>query len=117
MSFNFENLKIWQKSLELSGKISTIVKKFPQDELFVLTTQIKKAADSVNLNIAEGSIGQQSKAEYRRFLGYSTRSAIEVISCLHLAKARNLISKPAFEAIYEEYEDLIVTIEALRKTL
>jgi four helix bundle protein len=55
-----------------------------------LSPQIRRAADSIALNIAEGSTGQ-SNAEFKRFLGISLRSAIEVIACLHLGKKRNVI--------------------------
>ncbi len=66
MAFNFEKLKIWQPALALSGAISDMVKDFPKDE-FILSSQVKRAADSVVLNIAEGST-LQSKVEFRRFL-------------------------------------------------
>lgn len=55
MAFKFENLKVWQSAVELSGEMSESVKAFPKDELFVLTSQIKRATDSISLNIAEGS--------------------------------------------------------------
>jgi four helix bundle protein len=70
MAFKFEELKVWQISLRLSNEIDIIAKNFPKIELFSLSNQIKKAADSVNLNIAEGCMGQ-SKAEFSRFLTYS----------------------------------------------
>ena len=60
----FEQLIVWQKSLELTGLVHQLTIGFPRDELFVLTAQIKRAADSVNLNIAEGSTGQ-SNAEFK----------------------------------------------------
>ena len=53
MAFKFENLQVWQESLELTGIVHEISPKFPQTEQFVLTSQIQRAADSVNLNIAE----------------------------------------------------------------
>jgi four helix bundle protein len=59
MSFKFEKLIVWQKAVDLSG-IHDLTKSFPKDELFVLTAQIKRAADSVSLNIAEGSPGNQT---------------------------------------------------------
>lgn len=111
MAFNFENLRVWQKSLELTNRIDGLAKSFPKDELFILTAQIKRAADSVNLNIAEGSTGQ-SKAEFKRFLGISLRSAIEVISCLYIGKERNLIDHNNFTIFYKEYEELIISIQA-----
>ena len=52
MAFKFEQLRVWQKSLELTSLVHNTTKLFPKDELFVLTSQIKRAAYSVNLNIA-----------------------------------------------------------------
>jgi four helix bundle protein len=64
-----------------------LTKSFPKDELFILSSQIKRAADSVSLNIAEGSTGQ-SNDEFKRFLGYATRSGAEVAGCLYLTRSR-----------------------------
>ena len=68
MPFKFEQLTVWQLAVELSDKINELTKSLPKDELFILTSQIKRAADSVSLNIAEGSTGQ-SNDEFKRFLG------------------------------------------------
>lgn len=84
MSFKFEKLIVWQKAVDLSENINELTKTFPRDEIYVLTSQIKRAADSVSLNIAEGSTGQ-SNPEFNRFLCYALRSDIEVVGCLHLA--------------------------------
>jgi len=86
MAFNFESLLVWQKALDLTEEVDSLTKKsFPKDELYVLTSQIKRAADSVVLNIAEGCTGQ-TNAVFKQFLGYSLRSGIEVVSCLFIAK-------------------------------
>ena len=116
MAFIFEKLRVWQKSLELSNKIDGLTKTFPKEELFLLTAQIKRAADSVNLNIAEGSTGQ-SKTEFKRFLGISLRSGIEVISCLYIGKERKIINDVNFNLFYKQYEELIIPIQALRNSL
>ena len=58
MPFKFENLIVWQKAVDLSDIIHQLIKKFPKDELYILSSQFKRAADSVSLNIAEGSTGQ-----------------------------------------------------------
>lgn len=58
MPFKFEKLKVWQKSLDLTAIVNDIAAKFPKEELYVLLSQIKRAADSIALNIAEGSTGQ-----------------------------------------------------------
>ena len=85
MPFKFEKLIVWQKALELSDEVNKLTKTFPKDELFILTSQIKRAADSVALNIAEGSTGQ-TNPEFSRFLSYSLRSNIEVVGCIFIAK-------------------------------
>ena len=116
MPFKFENLKVWQKAVDLSEAIHQLTLAFPKDELFVLTSQIKRAADSISLNIAEGSTGQ-SNAEFVRFLGYALRSNIEVVGCLHLAKRREYIDIETFKVLYHNCEEILVMINALKKSL
>lgn len=98
MAFKFEKLEVWRESVELSSAVHNVTLSFPKDELYVLTSQIKRAADSVSLNIAEGSTGQ-TNAEFRRFLSFAIRSGIEVIGCIYLAKKRNLINEDDFNFI------------------
>lgn len=116
MAFRFENLKIWQNAFELSNEIDKLSQQFPKRELFSLSSQIKRAADSVVLNIAEGSTGQ-SKAEFKRFLGIALRSAIEVVSCLFMAKERKYLDNEIFKFFYDKYETLCKMITKLRDTL
>ncbi len=96
--------------------VHVVSKTFPKDELFILTSQIKRAADSVSLNIAEGSTGQ-SDAEFRRFLGIALRSDIEVVACIHLARKRGFIKNEDFERIYSLCEEILVMINSLRNKL
>ena len=98
--FKFEKLIIWQKSMDLGEDIDKLSNKFPSKEQFNLTSQIRRAVDSIALNISEGSIGQ-SKPEYRRFLGYSIRSLAEVVTCLHKANRRDYITQKEFDQYYE----------------
>jgi four helix bundle protein len=100
MSFKFEKLKVWQKAVDLSTDVNELTRTFPKEELFILSGQIKRAADSVSLNIAEGSTGQ-TNAEFNRFLGFALRSNIEVVGCLYLAQRRNLIDQENFTKIYK----------------
>jgi four helix bundle protein len=88
MPFKFENLLVWQKALDLSDEINILSRRcFPKDELFILTSQIKRAADSVVLNIAEGCTGQ-TNAVFKNFLSYSIRSSVEVVACLIYSKEK-----------------------------
>ncbi len=116
MGFNFEKLIVWQDAVELTGRIHELTLTFPKEELYVLTSQIKRAADSIAFNIAEGSTGQSNK-EFGRFLGYAIRSGIEIISCLYVGKKRGLINDAAFKEYYQITEQLIIKTQALRKSL
>ena len=115
MAFRFEDLQVWQKALDLGEQVNQLTKEFPKEEIYILTSQIKRAADSVVLNIAEGSTGQ-SKAVFKVFLSYSLRSAIEVVSCLFIARKRNIIRDEKFKLLYSEYESLVKMITALKNS-
>jgi four helix bundle protein len=116
MAFKFESLKVWQAAIELSGEVADLVRTFPKSEMYVLSSQIQRASDSVALNIAEGSTGQ-SNAEFRRFLGIALRSAIEVVCCLHLGKRRGLIASEDFDRFYDRLTVLVKSIQALRNAI
>ena len=106
MAFRFEDLKVFHIAVDLSNKIDLITDTFPVKEKYSLVPQMKKAADSVILNIAEGSIGQ-SIPEFKRFLSMSMRSAIEVVAALYLCLKRNYISEEQHKKYYSEYEVLV----------
>jgi four helix bundle protein len=116
MAFKFENLEVWQEALELTGIVHEASGKFPVKELYVLTSQIKRAADSVALNIAEGSTGQSNR-EFKKFLGYAIRSCIEVVACIYVAKRRKIILDDDFIAVYNFSDRLVKRIQALKKAI
>ena len=116
MTFKFEKLIVWQKSLDLSDEVNQLTKSFPKDELYVLASQIKRAADSVSLNIAEGSTGQ-TNPEFSRFLGIALRFNIEVVGCIFLAQRRGYITQEKFDRIYKMCEEILVMINSLRNSL
>ena len=116
MPFKFEKLIVWQKALDLSEAINRLTKQFPKEELYILSSQIKRAAGSVSLNIAEGSTGQ-TNPEFRRFLSYALRSNIEVVGCIFIGQRRNIITQPDFDKIYKLCEEILVMINGLKRTL
>ncbi len=116
MAFKFENLKVWQLSLELTDEIDSVVQKFPQHELYSLSSQIRRAANSVSLNIVEGSTGL-TNAEFKRFLAIANRSALEVVGCLYLARRRSYIDDNVFKHLYDRIEILVKMIQALINSL
>lgn len=116
MSFKFERLIIWQKSMNFGEEIHCLSDTFPQKEIYNLTSQINRAADSIALNIAEGSI-LQSSAEFKKFLGYSIRSLAEVVTCLYKAEKRNYCDKEKFNKLYNDSFNLMNQIIAFRNQL
>jgi four helix bundle protein len=95
MRFKFEKLDIWRKTMDFGEEIYTLSAKFPNKELFNLSSQILRTADSIALNISESSI-KQSHAEFKRFMGYAIRSLAEVVTCLHKAKRRKYFTEDEF---------------------
>ncbi|WP_336961616.1 four helix bundle protein [Chryseobacterium contaminans] len=116
MSFKFEKLVIWQKSMDFGEQVFNLSQSFPKDEVFNLTSQIRRAADSIALNISEGSI-LQSKLEFKKFLGYSIRSLAETVTCLYKAKNRKYITEIEFERFYNESYILMNQIIAFRNQI
>ena len=113
MKFKFEKLKIWQKGMDLADELFTLSKKFPKEELYNLTSQVRRASDSIALNISEGSFSQ-SNPEYRKFLGYSIRSLAEVVTCLHKSIRRKYISEKEFSQYYDDSFNLMNMLIAFR---
>jgi four helix bundle protein len=111
MAFKFENLVVWKRSLDLGEKINEIASTFPSKELFNLSSQIRRAAHSIGLNIAEGSAGQ-SNPEQKRFLIFANRSVLEVAACIIKAKRRSYIDEKTFTRIYKDCETLVRMLQA-----
>jgi four helix bundle protein len=95
MQFKFEKLIIWQKAMDYGESIFRLSYKFPEEEMYNLSSQIRRAVDPVALNISEGSIGQ-SNPGFKKFTGFAIRSLAEVVTCLHKASRRNYVSEEEF---------------------
>lgn len=116
MPFKFEKLEIWRQAIDMADDVHNLTRSFPKEETFSLSAQMKRAADSVSLNITEGSTGQ-SDAEQVKFIGYAQRSALEVVNCLYLAIRRKYIDKNQFDKIYSDLEKLVIKIQAFKKAV
>ena len=116
MEFKFEKLIIWQKAMEFGESIYNLTAKFPKDETYNLTSQIRRAVDSIALNISEGAIGQ-SNPEFKKFISYSIRSLAEVVTCLHKSRRRNYISEKEFQQHYEFSFNLMNMMVAFKEKI
>ncbi|MFT3825131.1 MAG: four helix bundle protein [Chitinophagaceae bacterium] len=116
MPFKFEKLEIWKLAVDFADEVHLLTRKFPKEEMFALTSQFKRAADSVSLNIAEGAIGQ-SNPEQRRFVGYAIRSLSECVNCLYLSKRRNYVDAESFTLFYQRAEILFAKLNKFKSSL
>ena len=112
----FSELKVYQKALAFTGLIRRTTKNFPKDELFVLSAQFKRAADSIVLNIAEGA-GNASKREFSRFLDYSIRSGFECIGCADIAHENEFLNAVSYGEIVGAANEVIAMLDGLKKSL
>ena len=78
------DLIVWQKAMELSVGVYGLTRGFPPDELYGLTSQLRRAAVSVASNLAEG-YGRASRPDFRRFAAIARGSALEVQTQLDIA--------------------------------
>ena len=106
---NFRNIQAWKKAHELTLKIYKATKAFPKAEVYGLTSQIRRAAYSIPMNIAEGC-GRASQAELARFLDIASGSASELDYQLQLVCDLGLVDQ-------ENYKELCETLDHIRKML
>jgi four helix bundle protein len=102
---NFRNLLVWQKAMSLTTFIYNSTNKFPKEEIFGLTSQIRRASISIPSNIAEG-FGRDSCKEYLRFLNISISSLFELQTQLEIAKNINYLNEIEFNTLYENSREL-----------
>ncbi|WP_264524942.1 MULTISPECIES: four helix bundle protein [unclassified Flavobacterium] len=102
---NFRSLLIWQKSMTLTTKIYFSTNNFPKEEIFGLTSQIRRSSISIPCNIAEG-FGRASDKELLRFLNISVGSLFEMQTQLEIAKNISYLKEDDFNNLYEDSREV-----------
>ena len=113
---NYKKLNVWISSISLVKNIYNLTRKFPKEEMFVLTQQLRRAAISIPSNIAEGA-GRNSNAQFKNFLQISIGSCFEVETQLIISKELNYISEEELETISKELDSIMKMNHNLQKTL
>lgn len=106
---DFRDLKIWQRAHELTLSLYRATRAFPKDELYGLTSQIRRCSASIGANIAEGC-GKRGNSEFQRYLQIVSGSASELDYHLLLAFDLAFLTQ-------EDYHHLYATLTQLRKLL
>lgn len=107
---SYQDLLIWQKGIVLVVRVYKLVKSFPQEELYALTSQIKRAAVSIPSNIAEG-YGRNTDKSFSYFVDISRGSLNELETQLIIAKELEFITD------FDLYKEIILLIEEEAKMI
>jgi four helix bundle protein len=113
---DFRKLKVWQRGMDFVTDIYEASRNFPSTERFGLTDQIRRAAISIPLNIAEGS-GAGFSNEFQRFLSYARRSTYEVMSALEIAKRLGYCRDKELKNLLDKADQIAAMIVGLSRKL
>ncbi len=108
----YKNLIVWQKSVELTVLVYKLVQSFPQTELYVMISQIKRAATSISANIAEGS-RRFSKKDFCHFLQIAFGSASELESHLEISRRLYFGKKEAYEPVEKLLDEVLKMLNTM----
>lgn len=114
--YPFRKLDVWQLSMSAGLRIYRLTRKFPDDEKYGLTSQLRRAAVSVSTNIAEGS-RRASNKDYAHFVNIGEGSAAEVETLLEYCKGLEILTEREVTPLIETYVRIAKMAYALRQTL
>ncbi len=112
----FKDLKVWQKAYGLCGRIYTLTKRFPPDERFGLTSQLRRAAVSIPSNIAEG-YNRNTTKEYVRFLFIALGSLGEIETQMMLSRDLHMCEGRQCDEMLELVSEINRMLRALIRSL
>ena len=113
--FNFEKLEIYQDALALIKDIYRISNQFPQTEQYSLSQQLKRAATSIAINIAEGN--GRSRTDNQNFLRFSRGSLFETVAILQICRSLDFLKEEDYLPLYKKSEILAKRIGSFMNAL
>ena len=116
MTNNFQDLRVWQQSIDLAEKIYKLTSSFPSEEKFGLVSQIRRCSVSIASNIAEVA-ARNGNREFVQFLSISLGSIAELKTQLFIANRVNFVSKESFDNIFLDIEDISKMLIGLKKSI
>lgn len=115
-SRSFRDLIVWKKSVDLVGLIYVSTRAFPKEEMYGLTSQIRRAGVSVPANIAEGQ-GRNSQGEFRQFLGIAQGSLAELETLLIISGSLHYLTQSDTDDLLKKCEEIGRLLAGLKKSL
>ncbi len=113
---NYKNISAWKRSDELTIQIYQATRQFPSEEMYGLTSQLRRAAYSVPSNIAEGS-GRETNADYLRFLSIARGSLAETEYFLHLSRQLGYLSEDDWNDLTTKVNQTFAALSGLMKAV
>ena len=114
LNLNHKNLDAWKVSIKLTTEIYKLTKNYPKEELFVLVSQMRRAAISISSNLAEGS-SRVSAIERKRFYEISISSLVELDTQLEISKELEYLNTDNSEIISKLTNHLFALLSNLKK--
>ncbi len=114
MTFKFERLEVWKRSIEFCDRIYLIADALPQKHQFSIGEQLRRAALSIPTNIAEGT-GRDGVKEAKYFFRIAKGSVYEVISLLVIAGKRGHIAREQYKELYAEADEISAMLTGLSR--
>ena len=112
---DFRDLAVYQRSYRLAIEIYKMARDFPREELYGLTSQIKRASTSIPLNIAEGYGKRENVNEFKRFLLMAIGSCNEMRVLMDMIMDIGIITKEKHDIYEQEYDEIGKMLMTLRK--
>ena len=113
--FNFERLEVYQKSNDFVNEVYSFTKDFPKEELFGLTSQFRRAAVSISLNISEGS--SRSQKEFSRFIDIARGSIFECVAILQISLRQGYLKQDISIELNNRLTDLSKMLSGLKRSI
>lgn len=112
----FEELEVWKKSQDLAVEVYKVTKGFPKDELYSITSQIRRAAGSISANIAEG-FGRTGEKDKIHFMTIAYGSLLETKNFLYLSARLGYIHQTELDALIEQVVICQKLLNSFRRSL
>lgn len=113
---SYRDLLVWQKAMELVEDVYKVTFSFPKEEIYGMTSQMRRCAISVPSNIAEGQ-GRLTKGEFRQFLGQARGSLFELQTQVEIARALGFIDKLAADVLANKATEMAKLLHGLMRSL
>ncbi|MFH1683858.1 MAG: four helix bundle protein [Candidatus Margulisiibacteriota bacterium] len=116
MSFRFQKFPLYKDIMKYIRNIYSLSKAFPKEEQFGITNQLRRAATSIALNIAEGS-DRGSDKEFKRFIYIAIGSLNETVAVFDILLENGFINQKNYDIMLSQAENIVKQLSGLRKSL